>query len=65
MCQISVLVEKDGIEELRLDDVTTLSVSGRDVTVGTLFEGATEIKDVAIRSIDFMGGTVFLQKSGC
>ena len=63
MCQISVLVEKEGIEELRLDDVTNLTVTGSDVTVATLFTGSTEIKDVAIRSIDFMGGTVVLQKS--
>lgn len=63
MCQISVLVEKDGMEELRLDDVTSLSVEGTGVKVSTLFEGATEIQDVAIRLIDFMGGTVFLQKN--
>jgi predicted RNA-binding protein len=63
MCQISVLVEKDGMEELRLDDVTGLSVEETGVKVSTLFEGATEIPGVVIRSIDFMGGTVFLQKS--
>ena len=62
MCQISVLVEKDGVEEMRLNDVTGLSVESSNIKVSTLFEGATEIEGVEIRSIDFMGGTVLLQR---
>ena len=64
MCQMSVYVEKDGVEELQFDDVTNLSVDGTDIKVSTLFEGATEVNDVFISSIDFMGGKVLLQKNG-
>lgn len=62
MCQTSVFVEKDGVEERRFDDVISLLVEGTDIRVTTLFEGATEIKNVFVSSIDFMAGKVLLQK---
>ena len=63
MCQMSVYVEKDGIEELCFSDVTNLSVDGTGVKVSTLFEGETELHDTVLRSIDFMAGKVLLQQS--
>lgn len=63
MCQTSVLMEKDGQEELLLENVTGLEVSGMNITITTLFEGATEYKNVAISRIDFSGGKVFLQQA--
>jgi len=63
MCQTSVLMEKDGQEELLLENVTGLEVSGMNITITTLFEGATEYQNVAISSIDFSGGKVFLQQA--
>lgn len=62
MCQTSVLMEKDGQEELLLENVTSLEVTGNNISISTLFEGATEYQNVAIRRIDFTGGKVFLQQ---
>jgi predicted RNA-binding protein len=62
MCQMSVVIEKDGVEEMLLEDVTTLQVNNETLRVSTLFEGTRELRDMAIRSIDFMAGKVFLQK---
>lgn len=61
MCQISVVVEKDGIEELLMEDVTNLVVKPEGLQISTLFEGPKIFEQVAIRSIDFMGGKVLLQ----
>ena len=63
MCQISVYVEKDGVEELLLEDVTNLSIETTGVKVSTLFEGAKEVTDAVIGSIDFMAGKVLLKKT--
>lgn len=63
MCQTSVVMEKDGGEELLLENVTTLEVTGNGLTITTLFEGAKEFADVAIRRIDFAGGKVFLYQT--
>ena len=62
MCQMSVVLEKDGIEETLLEDVTNLQVDNGTVSVSTLFGGSRKLQDVAIRSIDFLAGKVFLQK---
>lgn len=63
MCQTNVLMEKDGQEELLLENVTGLEVNGTKITISTLFEGATEYQNVAISRIDFTGGKVFLQQA--
>ena len=55
-------MEKDGEEELLLENVTSLEVTGKNISISTLFEGATEYQNVAIRRIDFSGGKVFLQQ---
>ncbi|MGI9537996.1 MAG: CooT family nickel-binding protein, partial [Desulfocapsaceae bacterium] len=39
MCQISVVVEKDGVEELVMEDVTNLVVGSDNLEISTLFEG--------------------------
>jgi predicted RNA-binding protein len=63
MCQTSVFMEKNGQEELLQENVTGLEVSGMNITISTLFEGATEYQNVAISRIDFSGGKVFLQQA--
>ena len=60
MCQTSVILEKDGKDEVVLENVTGLEVTGENISITTLFEGATEFQNVAIRRIDFSGGKVFL-----
>ncbi len=64
MCQISVVMEKDGIEELLMEDVTTLVVDSDNLEISNLFEGPKSIQQVVIRSIDFVAGKVLLQKTG-
>lgn len=60
---MNVVVEKDGIEKERFEDVTNLSVDGVTIRVSTLFAGAREVKNAVISSIDFMGGLVLLQQT--
>lgn len=60
MCQTSVFVEKGGEDELLLENVTGLEVKGDTIIISTLFEGASEHQNVAIRRIDFSGGKVYL-----
>jgi len=64
MCQISVVVEKEGVEEMVMEDVTNLVVDSDSLQISTLFEGPKVLEHVAIRSIDFMGGKVLLQQTG-
>jgi len=64
MCQTSVYMEKNGGEELLLENVTTMEAIDNGYKVSTLFEGPRDFADVAIRRIDFSGGRVFFyQKS--
>ncbi len=62
MCQTSVLMEKNGAEELLLENVTTLEVLENGLKITTLFEGAQEFSGVAVHRIDFSGGKVFLRQ---
>ncbi len=59
-----VVVEKPGVEQQRYEDVTNLVVDGSTIKISTLFAEAAEVKNAAIRSIDFMGGLVRLQQNG-
>lgn len=61
MCQMSVVVEKDGQEELLGENVTGLEVKGDGLVITTLFEGSKELQDLTIGRIDFSGGKVYLQ----
>ena len=63
MCQTSVLMEKNGEEELLLENVTTLEVLENGLKITSLFEGAKEFLGVAIGRIDFAGGKVFLHQT--
>jgi predicted RNA-binding protein len=62
MCQMSVVVDKEGTEELLFEDVTNLVVEDRGLQISTLFEGPKSVERVAIDSIDFMAGKVFLKQ---
>lgn len=64
MCQMKVVVEKQGVEQQRYEDVTNLVVDGSTIKISTLFAEAAEVKNAAICSIDFMGGLVRLQQNG-
>ncbi len=62
MCQMSVYVEKEGVEELLLEDVTNLKVETTGVSISTLFDGPRQVADAVIDSIDFTAGKVLLRK---
>jgi predicted RNA-binding protein len=53
-------MEKNGEEELLLENVTMLEVLESSLKITTLFEGTKELFGVAIRRIDFTGGKVYL-----
>ena len=46
MCQTSVLMEKDGSDEVVLENVTTLEVVDKGLKISTLFEGSQELVGV-------------------
>lgn len=64
MCQTSVFVEKDGKEELLLEDVTRLDIGPKGLQIATLFEGSKKLEDLVLSSIDFVAGKVFLRPVG-
>jgi predicted RNA-binding protein len=62
MCEIRVVIEQDGVEEVLMENVTKLDVLDNSVAIMSLFEAPREIKGTTIRNIDFLAGKVFLQK---
>lgn len=63
MCQISVVVARDGGEEKLMDNVTSLDVTGGGVVLSTFFEEPKTVPNVVITQIDFLGGKVVLGRS--
>lgn len=60
MCQMSVVKTENEKEELIMESVTRLEVKDNGVEVSTFFEEPKFVPDVTVRSIDFLGGKVFL-----
>ncbi len=60
MCQTSALMEKDGGQELLLENITNLEVLSDGLQITTLFEGTKSWPGVAIRRIDFSASKVYL-----
>jgi len=63
MCQMSVIVEEDGVEEIVMENVIRLQVSGTTVELSAFFEEPRRLESVFIESIDFLGGRLVLKKS--
>ena len=63
MCQISVVVARDGGEEKLMDNVTSLVVAGDGVVLSTFFEEPKTVPEVVITRIDFLGGKVVLGRN--
>jgi len=55
-----VVVEKEGKEEVMVENVTRLEVLEQGIAVATLFEGSREIDGAALRHIDILAGKVYL-----
>ncbi len=60
MCQMRVVMEKDGNEEVIHENVTNIDILENGIAVTTLFEGSSEIAGAVIRRMDFLSGKVFL-----
>ena len=62
MCQMSVLVRGVKQEELVMESVTLLEVKDGGVEVSTFFEEPKFVPGVLVKTIDFLGGKVYLEK---
>ncbi len=62
MCEMRIIVEQDGREELLGENITKLEVSGNGITANSLFEGPRVIPEMVIDYIDFTAGKVVLKK---
>ncbi len=62
MCEIRVVMEQDGNEEILMQNVTKLDIGEQSISITSLFEGSKEVPDSVIRHIDFLAGKVYLQK---
>jgi len=61
MCQMKVMLDKEGRQELVMEDVTKLEVTEDGVRVSTFFEEPKTVSGVAVKTIDFVSGTMTLQ----
>lgn len=62
MCQIRVVIDKDGEEEKVMENVTGLQVTDEGVVLSSFFDEPFSVRNVAIARIDFLGGKVVLNR---
>lgn len=60
MCQMRIILERNGKEETVLEDAAVLEVTGQGVTISTLFESPRVLEHVRLKKIDILGGKVVL-----
>ncbi len=60
MCQMSVVTKENNKEVLVMESVTRLEVKDKGIEVSTFFEDPKFVPGVTVKSIDFLGGKVFL-----
>jgi predicted RNA-binding protein len=60
MCQLNVVVEREGKRETVMESITGLEVTEQGVVLSTYFEEPMTIDGVHVKSIDFLGGAVVL-----
>ena len=61
MCQMKVMLDKEGQQELVMEDVTQLEVVEEGIRVSALFEEPKIVSDASVKKIDFLSGTLTLQ----
>ncbi len=61
MCQMSVVLDKNGQQEKVMDDVTRLEVTSEGVLLSTFFESDKLVPSAKIREVDFTSTTVTLE----
>ena len=60
MCQLNVVVEREGSRETVLEAVTGLEVTVDGIVLSTFFEEPLVVAGVHVQRIDFLGGSVVL-----
>ncbi|MDP7530585.1 MAG: CooT family nickel-binding protein [Candidatus Scalindua sp.] len=60
MCQMKVMLDKEGQQELVMEDVIKLEVTEDGIRVSTFFEEPKTVPGVAVKTIDFTSGTLTL-----
>ncbi len=60
MCQLNVVMEREGKQETLMEGVTGLEVTEQGIILRTYFEEPMTVGYASIRSIDFLGGSVVL-----
>jgi predicted RNA-binding protein len=61
MCLAKAHLTKDGGDELLLTDIAYLEISGKTVTLTSLLQETVTV-EAGIKSIDFVKGSVLLEK---
>ncbi len=61
MCQMKIMQDNDGQQELVMEDVANLEVVEDGIRISTLFEEPKLIPGVVIKTIDFLSGKTMLQ----
>ncbi len=64
MCQLNVVLERNGENEPIMESVTSLEVTPEAIVISTFFEEPVSVKNAHISRIDFLGGTVILVPNG-
>lgn len=62
MCQMSIIVEQDGQEEVVLKNAAQLETVEEGIKVSALFEEPITITDAFVSRIDFLDGEVRLKR---
>ncbi len=60
MCQMSIILEKDGVPETILKNAAKLIVTEAGIEVNALFEEPVFIENAVVGEIDFLDGEVKL-----
>ena len=58
---MKIMQDKDGQQELVMEDVSQLEVVEEGIRISTLFEEPKLIPGVTIKTIDFLSGKTILQ----
>ena len=64
MCQMRIVLEQDGREEVFAENASFLEVTPEGLRVEVLFEEPALISGGAVRSIDFLHGRVVVTRGG-
>ena len=60
MCQLNVVMEREGKQETLMESVTGLEVTEQGIVLRTYFEDPMTVSNASIKRIDFLGGFVVL-----